>query len=225
MLKRDIVLLILNIHMLTSHRESSPPQINDKLIEILFEEHYSMLCVYANKFLRNMEDAREIVQDIFVGLYEKKNTLTIHTSIKSHLYQSVKNASLNALKQKGNHAKHHEDILYLSSELTEDEDELFKDTESESEIYKAISELPEQCQRIFRMNRLEGLNNQEIADYLKISKRTVETQISNALKILRTKLSPLLAAMLILWALLGATQHITNSTCRLISHKNIKPDN
>ncbi|RZT95855.1 RNA polymerase sigma-70 factor (ECF subfamily) [Ancylomarina subtilis] len=173
--------------------------ISDKRIEQLFNEHYSILTVYANKFLKNLEESREVVQDVFVKLYDRKERISIHTSVKSHLYQSVKNACLNIIKQNQNRSLHHENILYLSNAASYEIDDVFEQTELEYQLYKAISELPEQCQRIFRMNRIEGLDNQEIADYLQISKRTVETQISKALKSLRLKLSPTLLHLMILW--------------------------
>lgn len=177
--------------------------INDERIEQLFKEYYSILTVYANKFLKDLDDSREVTQDVFVKLYDKKECIKIHTSIKSHLYQSVKNACINVIKQKQNRALHHENILYLNNDVSYEDDGIHEQTELEYEIFKAIDELPEQCQRIFRLNRLEGLSNQEIADYLEISKRTVETQISKALKSLRLKLSPTLIHLLVMWFLYG----------------------
>lgn len=177
--------------------------INDERIEQLFNEYYSLLTVYANKFLKDLDDSREVVQDVFVKLYDKKERIKIHTSVKSHLYQSVRNACLNIIKQNKNRSLHHENIMYLNGNMNYEIDDVFEQTELEYNIYKAISELPQQCQRIFRMSRFEGLDNQEIADYLDISKRTVETQISKALKNLKLKLSPALAFLLICWFLFG----------------------
>jgi len=177
--------------------------INDERIEQLFKEYYPILTAYANKFLNDLDDSREVAQDVFVKLYDKKERIKIHTSIKSHLFQSVKNACLNVIKQKQNHANHHENILYMNNDVSYDDDDIYEQTELEYQIFKAIDELPEQCQRIFRMNRLEGLSNQEIADHLEISKRTVETQISKALKNLRLKLSPALIHLLVMWFMYG----------------------
>jgi len=77
-------------------------------------------------------------------------------------------------------------------------DKILEQTELEYELFKAIDELPEQCQRIFKLNRFDGFTNQEIADQLGISKRTVETQISKALKTLRVKITPMMAKLLII---------------------------
>lgn len=172
--------------------------VNETSIEQWYNTYYSILCVYANKFLKDLDLSRELVQDVFVKLYDKKEALSIHTSAKSHLYQSVKNACLNSIKQKQTHALHHENIKYLNGDFSYETDELYGQSELEYELHKAIEELPEKCRDIFKMNRMEGLSNQEIADYLNISKRTVETQISKALKTLRNQLAPSLLKTILL---------------------------
>lgn len=168
-------------------------------IEQLFKEHYSVLTAYANKFLSDLDDSREIVQDVFVHLFDNRESVKIHTSAKAHLYTSVRNACLNTIRQRKNHATHHENIKYLSSGYSLEADKILEQTELEYELFKAIDELPEQCQRIFKLNRIDGFTNQEIADQLGISKRTVETQISKALKSLRVKVGPMLATLLIIY--------------------------
>ena len=176
-------------------------KLTESNIEALFKEHYSILTAYANKFLSDLDDSREIVQDVFVKLFDNKDSIKIHTSTKAHLFTSVRNACLNTIKQRKNHAEHHDNIKYLSSGVSMQADKILEQTELEHEIFKAIDELPDQCQRIFKLNRLDGFTNQEIADQLKISKRTVETQISKALKSLRVKLGPSIAKFLILFLL------------------------
>lgn len=179
-----------------------PPSIElitKERIEHLFKEHYAVLTAYANKFMNDLDDSKEVVQNVFVNLLDSKKSIKIHTSVKAHLYTSVRNACLNAIRQKATHDKHHENIKYLSKDSDISTDEVFEQSELEYQIYQAIDELPEQCKRIFKMNRLEGLTNQEIADHLGISKRTVETQISKALKNLRKKISPTLCCLLVFY--------------------------
>ncbi|MPQ46778.1 RNA polymerase sigma-70 factor [Marinifilum sp. N1E240] len=185
--------------MTQSPTTNSIELLTERRIEELFKEHYAVLTAYANKFLTDLDDAREIVQNVFVQLIDHKETVKIHTSAKAHLYTSVRNACLNVIRQRSTHAKHHENIKYLNSDLGIGADKILEQTELEHQLYQAIDELPEQCQRIFKLNRFDGFTNQEIADQLQISKRTVETQISKALKTLRNKIGPMLASLLILW--------------------------
>lgn len=135
-----------------------------------------------------MDLAREIVQDFFVKLYEKRNSLSIDTSVKSYLYRSVYNSCINFINQKNMQEKHLKNIILDRNDEENLENEI-NSVELQYKIFEAIEKLPSKCRRIFKMNRLEGFKNDEIAAQLNLSKRTVETQISKALKILRTKLS------------------------------------
>lgn len=157
----------------------------------LFNQYYLVLSVFATRYVNNMEIAKEIVQDVFVHLFEIRDSLEIKTSLKSFLYQSVKNRSLNHIKHYQLHEKHLEN-LKSESDTTVDFEEQIKAAELECQIFEVVQNLPAQCRKIFEMSRIEGKRNIEIADSLNISKRTVETQISKALKILRANLKNLL---------------------------------
>jgi RNA polymerase sigma-19 factor, ECF subfamily len=170
---------------------------NKKAFETIFNTYYQQLVVFAKKYIIDLDLSRDIVQEIFIKFYENSNDLRITTSLKSYLFQSTRNACLNKIEQKKIHAQHHENIQYLKKDETDLADKL-EETEFEYRIYKAINNLPEQCAKIFKMNRLEGKRNQEIADELNISKRTVETQISKALKILRTDLIDVFIILIII---------------------------
>jgi len=145
-----------------------------------------------------MDEARDIVQNVLVGIYEKRNALEITTSIKAYLYKSVYHACLNALTQVQIHKDHHEQLKHQLS-FTDDHDTMIN-AELEAKIWSAVQSLPGQCRKIFEMNRFEGMKNSEIAKVLGISIRTVETQISKALKILRDNLSDFLIPLLLLSA-------------------------
>ena len=150
----------------------------------LFESYYRPLSIFASRFVSDLETAKEIVQDFFVHLFENCQTLVITTSLESYLYQSVRNRCLNHI-QSQKVRKKHLDQYGKEMPSTEDLESLIRETELEHQIFQIISNLPPQCQKIFRLSRVKGLRNQEIAEILKISVRTVETQVSKALKILR----------------------------------------
>lgn len=141
------------------------------------------MAIYANTYVSDLDTAQDITQEVFVRLYEKRDELLIHTSLKAFLYTSVKNRCLDYLKSNKIRQKHKEAIQKESSVFTEEEE--IEQTELQEKIYKAIQSLPDQNQKIFILSRFEGKTNQEIAEELNISKRTVETHISNALKKIR----------------------------------------
>lgn len=155
--------------------------------EQLFKEYYKPLTVFATGYLEDLESGKEVVQDLFVYLYEKRKNLVITTSIKSYLYRSVRNRCLNHIKHQQVRKKHQDQ---MKPELQESEnlEDRIRETELEYMVSQIVDQLPPQCKRIYTMSRVSGLSNREIAEQLEISKRTVETQISNALKVLREKL-------------------------------------
>ncbi len=153
----------------------------------LFDLYYQRLVTFAFRFTGDLDSARSIVQDIFVVLFEKRAEIRIHTSLKSHLFQSVRNRALNLVKHEKMKREHHALMALNSSEGEAPYDEL-EMNDLQAQIAGVVNQLPAQCQKIFRMSREDGSSNQEIADKLSISKRTVETQISKALKRLREDL-------------------------------------
>lgn len=162
---------------------------DEKFYKSVFFEYYPLLTFFANKYVNNLDVAKELVQDFFVKLYEKRFALNIQSSFKSYLYKSIYNSCINYLNQSVLRDQHHRQIEYMTDEKTVLSDDEMNAVELEQEIYAEIERLPEQCKRIFKMNRFDGLSNGIIAEKLNLSKRTVETQISKALKILRKRIS------------------------------------
>ncbi len=151
--------------------------------EMLFRGYFKALTVFANKVVQDLDLSQDLVQEVFIKLYEKKDELHLRGSLKSFLFQSVRNRCIDHVRSQKAKQSHHEHLINVSdSSYTND---LVEQTEFEMHVYDSIKSLPEQCQLIFKMNRFDGKKNQEIADELNISKRTVETQISKALKKLR----------------------------------------
>lgn len=161
---------------------------NHKAYESLFHEHFKVLVVFAKKYLNDLDVAQDITQEVFVQLYEKRESLNIHTSLKGYLYTAVKNRCLDYIKTTKIHSEHKGIIKEQLQLQPFDETDFIEEAELQEKIYKAILDLPEQNQKIFKLSRLEGKSNQEIANELGLSKRTVETHISNALKKLRTSI-------------------------------------
>ncbi len=169
---------------------------NESEYEFIFREYYQSLCNYANMITKDMDNAEEIVQNIFVKLWEKKDNITLDVSIKSYLYKAVYNAALNELK----HRKVKENYLQMqtNSELTEQPISLHNLKELEKNIEKALMGLPEQCRLIFKMSRFEELKYREIANVLNISPKTVENQMGKALRLMRENLADYLTILFII---------------------------
>jgi RNA polymerase sigma-70 factor, ECF subfamily len=160
---------------------------DEKAFEALFRRYYAHLCLYATQILKNPSAAEEIVQELFVRFWEKREETEIETSLKNYLFRAVKNHCLNYIK--------HNQIKREYSQKFLAENEPFSaeyDFESQTELFRKIEEsisaLPEKRQEIFRLSRQEGLKYREIAEKMNISIKTVETQMGLAIKTLREKL-------------------------------------
>jgi RNA polymerase sigma-70 factor (ECF subfamily) len=163
----------------------------------LFNSYYRVLTVFAKKYLGDMDLSREVVQGVFVKLYESRHLLKNVDSLKSYLFRSVQNSCINELKRDQIHYKHQKRIQLRQEGNKDDMVEKMYASELEDRIFQIVSDLPGKCQQIFRMSRIDGMKNDEIASRLKLSKRTVETQISKALKTLRLKLEPYINLLII----------------------------
>jgi RNA polymerase sigma-70 factor, ECF subfamily len=178
-------------------------QAGDELaFEQAFRQYYERLCGYANSLLHDLDEAEEAVQSVFLKLWERREGLDIQTSLKSYLYRAVHNRCLNRAK--------HEKVKreyegYNAEQLRQNPaqaSDLAIQNELQGRIEVAVASLPEQCRAVFKLSRHEGLKNQEIADQLGISVKTVENQMTKALKVLRTHLADYVTVYL-LWILLG----------------------
>ena len=166
--------------------------------EILFRYYYPGLVVFASQITLDKDEAVEIVQDFFVRLWEKRSALKNKSSLKSYFFTSVKNRSLNYLKKSEIQLQIIEQLKYLTENNPLYEPDIFVESELQEKIKGIISKMPARCGEIFVMSRFQGLTNGEIADKLNISKRTVETQITNALKILRIELKDYVGMLILL---------------------------
>ena len=147
-----------------------------------------MLCHFAIKYVKNLEQSEEVVQDTFYNIWKNKENLNIITSLKSYLYTAVRNNCLQVLRTRSLDIKY--ENYYKSHYVNESispSDEL-NAKELSKVINKALNSLPERCREIFKMSRYEGLKYHEIAEKLSISIKTVEANMGKALKHFRAQL-------------------------------------
>ncbi|MGV8094038.1 MAG: RNA polymerase sigma-70 factor [Mangrovibacterium sp.] len=166
--------------------------------ELLFHFYYPGLVMYASQFTADLTDAEEIVQNFFVRFWEKHQQLVPCDSLKNYFFSSVKNGSLDFLKHQKIEKQYVREMIELSSHHLAYEPDLYVSSELQEKLKRGIDLLPEKCREIFMMSRFRGLKNEEIATELNISKRTVETQISRALKVLRVELKDYIGLLFLL---------------------------
>jgi RNA polymerase sigma-70 factor (ECF subfamily) len=158
--------------------------LNEEAFEKLFTDWFAGLHAYASSILKYDADAEEVVQNVFCRIWERRKTLTITGSVKAYLYGSVYHACVDVLrKQKTAQRRRPEMPPYLSANGKIELEEL------EDRYTRILNELPEQCRNIFQLSRFGELSYREIAEQLNIAVKTVEAQMSKALKRLRTGLA------------------------------------
>lgn len=154
----------------------------------IFNNYYEKLFQFALRYVYHKEIAEEIVQDVFIIIWEKRKELNITDSLSSYLFTSVKNRSISYLRSKLSKVELSADdhsILKTDNKIYENSIEF---SELEKEIHNAISLLPERCKLIFNLSRNSGLTYKQIAFQLNISPESVKTQIGIALKRLKLHL-------------------------------------
>jgi RNA polymerase sigma-70 factor (family 1) len=151
-----------------------------------YTQFFQRLLITSDKYVEDIFVAEEIVQDVFLKIWEDPQGLHEIKSINSYLHRSVINASINYLNRQKNIERHHLKIAANYSE--ESLIELDEENQLIVLINNEIEKLPAQCKKVFKLSRFEHLKYKEIASLLDISERTVENHISNALKILRVEL-------------------------------------
>ena len=169
---------------------------NEQSFEQAFHMHYAVLCGYANKLLKDLDEAEEIVQETFYKIWEKREQLEITISFKAYVFRAVHNACLNYLKHQ-KVRKAYADHVEANHEEAANHDPA-EQNELEQHVVEALDALPEKCREVFELSRFEGLKYKEIAERLEISEKTVENQMGKAFKILREKLAVYLKAAM-LW--------------------------
>jgi len=167
-----------------------------KDFELLFFKFHGRLVIFSQRFTGNLLASQDIVQDVFIALWEKRDSFEILESPKAYLFQAVRNRSLNYIRDTNIHNAVEQE---LSLKFETAEKNLYNnpndpfisllELELQDKIDKAISSLPDKCRQVYELSRYKGFKNSEIAEVFGISMKMVEKHISIALRILRTELS------------------------------------
>lgn len=174
---------------------------DDQNFDDIYTAHYAALHQYAYTLLSDRALAEEMVHQVFLKILEKGGQINVHTSLKAYLYRAVHNECLNYFKHQKVKQAHHVYATTAYGVAAESPSGSMQYKELEKQLHAAINELPEQCRTIFQLSRFEELKYAEIALQLGISIKTVEGQMSKALKRLRIQLADYLP--LLCWFLLN----------------------
>lgn len=164
----------------------------------LFRRYYDALCVFAEGYVRSPDDAEEVVEEVFVRLWERREHLDVRVSVKAYLYSATKNQALNHLRRAATEERWVErvsrsgDVPGLGQPAPDIVEALYA-TDLARAVDEAIPQLSERCRQVFLLHRRHGLTYAEIAEALGISPKTVENHLGRALKELRSLLARFLA--------------------------------
>lgn len=156
----------------------------------MFRAYYGGLCAFAVNYVGSLDQARDVVQEVFLTIWEQRSDWTLHSSLKSYLYQAVRNRALNATRNRDTrdrayeaHQQRREAAVRRTAE-----DHAFYHQLSEA-VRRAVDQLPPRRRMVFLLHRKHDFTYAEIAEIMAITPKTVENQMGRALKFLRQRLN------------------------------------
>jgi RNA polymerase sigma-70 factor (family 1) len=170
---------------------------NERAFTEIYSRYNSLMYIYAHKKLNSKEEAQDIIQEVLSNLWNKRYTLTLHTSLKSYLFTAVRNRALDLFA----HRKVEEKYMISLQEFIDDSgvsaDFLVREKDLKNLIEKEVQALPPRMREVFMLSREQRLSHREIGVLMTVSEQTVATQIKKALRTLRMRLGMFVSFFLI----------------------------
>lgn len=170
---------------------------NAKAFKALMREYFRELADFARYYTPSSHMAKDIVQDVFANIWEKRNSWNPTRSLRMYLYQAVKNEALKMARDKKTERKYLEAFSREKGDRVVTPKESDESEEFRQAVHHAIQGLPDRARMVYKLHRRDGLTYKEIAKVMDISHKTVESQMSRALRILRARLSSYLPALIV----------------------------
>ncbi|TCD00159.1 RNA polymerase sigma factor [Pedobacter psychroterrae] len=161
---------------------------NKEAFTELYNRYWTVLFLHARKMLKDDEEAKDVVQELFVHLWNRADTLDLNSSIAAYLYKAVRNKIYNLIAHKRVVNDYQQSLISFLEEGELITEELVREKELALIIEQEIQLLPPKMREVFELSRRQHLSYKEIGAKMGISDHTVKRQVSNALSILRTKL-------------------------------------
>lgn len=176
---------------------------DEKGLEAIFDRYYKYLVVTAFKIVNDDHQARDIVQDVFFDFWRKREQHNINISLKAYLRRSVSNRCIDVLRSRKRIGSSAEITDYNQPTDTASIQEVLETNDLQAALQAGIESLPERCREVFSLSRFEDMSHKEIAEKLGISVKTIENQMTKALKVLRKVLAEYRAIVTWLVAMIG----------------------
>lgn len=168
---------------------------DQKAFRYLYELYFSKMVLFAESYVYDEEEAKDLVQDLFFYIWDHAASLSINSSLKAYLFTSLRHRCLNVLRDRKILDSHNDKLL--EAQLFAGVEELDIDEAVEKRLQNALNALPDKCREIILLKVVEGKKNKEIANNLGLAETTVKTQVQRAYRILRKQLIPIL--LFIIW--------------------------
>ncbi len=161
-----------------------------KAFRYLYEQYFSKMVLFAESYVYDEEEAKDLVQDLFFYIWDHADSLLINSSLKGYLFTSLRNRCLNVLRDR-KILDCRNDKLF-EAQLFAGIENVGIDEVVEKRLQNALNVLPDKCREIILLKVVEGKKNKEIADLLGLAETTIKTQVQRAYRILREQLIPVL---------------------------------
>lgn len=155
--------------------------------EKIFRQHWEVLYHIAKRKLRSHEEAQEVIQNVFSSLWEKRESQTI-INLSHYLQAAVRNRVVNIIRDKLPREKYWNYYKTFIPQHREVTDDLVAFEDLSNAVEVAVNHLPEKSRQVFRLSKMEGMSNAEIADLLKVSEKAIEYHLTKSLRALRVHL-------------------------------------
>lgn len=162
----------------------------------IYNRYWQKLFVIAAKRLNNLEEAEEIVQDIFTALWVRRFSLDLTSDLSSYMAVSVKYRVIKTMNKYYTKQKYIDSILSQGQKVDDSTQQLLALEELQKEVAKYVGQLPDKCRLVFQLSREKGYSQKQIAQKLGISEKTVEAHLGKAFKVLRSKLAGFMTTLL-----------------------------
>jgi RNA polymerase sigma-70 factor (ECF subfamily) len=155
--------------------------------KMIYERYWQVLYVAACKVIKDEEEAKDVVQEVFISLLNKRSELRVHSTLSSYLYSAVRYKVFDQISRQKVRSAYADSFSEFASQSEYSTDRALLEKEIHAEMEKEIQNLPGKMKEVFELSRKEELSHKEIAETLNISDKTVKKQISNAIKLLKPK--------------------------------------